>query len=139
MSSTKRRSILSSSSSRILLGALSLAAFHTFDAQAAGYLTSPSTSGPVIVTKDVGGLVTEYQAQTDIYRRQNREVKLHECRSACTLALSLPKVCVFPDAKVKFHQAYNQETNEADLDVSARLFASYPRAVQRRLIQLGGG
>jgi len=78
-------------------------------------------------------MVSEYEAQTEVYRRENREVRLHECRSACTLALSLPNVCVYPDAKVKFHQAYNANTRETDLAVSAQLFDSYPAAVQGRL------
>lgn len=98
-----------------------------------GYLSPPPSPAPVIVYKDVGGLVTDYEAQTEQYRRENREVRLHECRSACTLALSLPNVCVYPDAKVKFHQAYNEITRETDYGVSAKLFASYPAAVQARL------
>ncbi|PWB90635.1 hypothetical protein C5688_08895 [Methylocystis sp. MitZ-2018] len=88
---------------------------------------------PVVVYKDVGGLVSDYEALTERYRRENREVRLHECRSACTLALSLPNVCVYPDAKVKFHQAYNAINREVDLGVSSQLFASYPTAVQARL------
>ena len=98
-----------------------------------GYLSPPPAPSPVVVYKDVGGLVTDYEAQTEQYRRENREVRLHECRSACTLALSLPNVCVFPDSKIKFHQAYNAITREADLGISAKLFASYPAAVQARL------
>ncbi len=98
-----------------------------------GYLSPPPSPAPVIVYKDVGGLVTDYEAQTEQYRRENREVRLHECRSACTLALSLPNVCVYPDAQVKFHQAYNAVTREVDLGVSAKLFTSYPAAVQARL------
>ena len=98
-----------------------------------GYLSPPPAPAPVVVYKDVGGLVSEYEAQTDAYRREGREVRLHECRSACTLALSLPNVCVYPDAKVKFHQAYNAITREVDQGVSAQLFAAYPAAVQGRL------
>lgn len=98
-----------------------------------GYLTPPPSPQPVVVYKDVGGLVSDYEAQTEIYRRENREVRLHECRSACTLALSLPNVCVYPDAQVKFHQAYNAITREVDLGVSERLFDSYPAAVRGRL------
>jgi hypothetical protein len=98
-----------------------------------GYLNPPPAPAPVIVYKDVGGLVSEYQAQTEIYRREGREVRLHECRSACTLALSLPNVCVYPHSLLKFHQAYNALNHEADLGVSSVLFASYPAAVQGRL------
>jgi len=98
-----------------------------------GYLSPPPSPQPVVVYKDVGGLVSDYEAMTEAYRRENREVRLHECRSACTLALSLPNVCVYPDAQVKFHQAYNEITREADLGVSAKLFDSYPAAVRARL------
>jgi hypothetical protein len=98
-----------------------------------GYLSPPPAPAPVIVYKDVGGLVTDYEAATEQYRRENREVRLHECRSACTLALSLPNVCVYPDAQVKFHKAYNAITKEADESISSKLFASYPAAVQGRL------
>lgn len=98
-----------------------------------GYLTPPPSPAPVVVYKDVGGLVTDYQAQTEIYRREGREVRLHECRSACTLALSLPNVCVYPDAQVKFHLAYNAIDRQTDAGVSAELFNSYPAAVQGRL------
>lgn len=98
-----------------------------------GYLSPPPAPAPVVVYKDVGGLVTDYEAQTEQYRRENREVRLHECRSACTLALSLPNVCVYPDSQIKFHQAYNAITREVDLGISAKLFASYPATVQQRL------
>ncbi len=98
-----------------------------------GYLAPPPMPAPVVVYKDVGGLVTDYEAATAQYRRENRDVRLHECRSACTLALSLPNVCVYPDAKIKFHQAYNAITRETDLGISSQLFASYPAAVQARL------
>lgn len=98
-----------------------------------GYLNPPPAPAPVVVYKDVGGLVSEYEAQTEIYRRENREVRLHECRSACTMALSLPNVCVYPHSVLKFHQAYNALNKEVDLGVSASLFASYPAAVQGRL------
>ena len=57
------------------------------------YLQPPPTPSPVVVVKDVGGYVNEYAAQTEIYRRTNREVRLHECRSACTMALG-PAQCL---------------------------------------------
>ena len=83
--------------------------------------------------KDVGGFVSEYQAQTARYRQEGREVRLHECRSACTLALSLPNVCVYPTSLLKFHKAYNANTRAVDEGVSGELFRSYPAAVQARL------
>jgi len=98
-----------------------------------GYLSPPPAPAPVVVYKDVGGLVSEYQAQTEMYRREGREVRLHECRSACTMALSLPNVCVYPDSLVKFHLAYNAIDHQTDAGVSAELFNYYPAAVRERL------
>lgn len=97
------------------------------------YLYPPPEPAPVVVTKDVGGLVSDYRERTELYRAQNREVRLHECRSACTLALSLPNVCVYPDSQLKFHQAYNDITKETDLGISDELWRSYPQAVRARL------
>jgi hypothetical protein len=88
---------------------------------------------PVIVMKDVGGLVADYQRQTAIYRASEREVRLHECRSACTLALSLPNVCVYADSTLKFHFAYDPRNHQTNLGVSQQLFDSYPAAVRARL------
>ncbi len=88
---------------------------------------------PVVVMKDVGGFVNEYQSQTELYRAADREVRLHECRSACTLALSLPNVCVYPDSALKFHMAYDPRNHQSNYDVSQQLFNSYPPAVRERL------
>lgn len=97
------------------------------------YLEPPPMPAPIVVVKDVGGLVRDYQDRTELYRSQNREVRLHECRSACTLALSLPNVCVYPTSQLKFHQAYNQNTREVDHGVTSELWTSYPQAVRERL------
>jgi hypothetical protein len=83
--------------------------------------------------KDVGGFVADYQAQTELYRASDREVRLHECRSACTMALSLPNVCVYPDSTLKFHLAYDVRNRQTDATISQQLFDSYPAAVRTRL------
>lgn len=88
---------------------------------------------PVVVVKDVGGFVADYQTQTAIYRATGREVRLHECRSACTLALSLPNVCVYPDSTLKFHLAYDPRDHVPNAQVSQQMFGSYPAPVQARL------
>jgi hypothetical protein len=88
---------------------------------------------PVIVMKDVGGLVADYQSQTAIYRASEREVRLRECRSACTMALGLPNVCVYPSSTLKFHFAYDPRNHQTNPQVSQQLFDSYPAAVQARL------
>ena len=88
---------------------------------------------PVVVVKDFGGYVNEYASQTEVYRRQNREVRIHECHSACTMALSLPNVCVYKDSIFKFHQAYDPRNHVTNWAVSDALFHTYPDAVRERL------
>ncbi len=100
------------------------------------YLQPPPGDAPVVVMKDVGGYVSEYAAQTAAYLGSGREVRLHECRSACTLALSLPNVCVYPSSVLKFHKAYNPITKVANEEVSQALMAAYPAAVRARLGEL---
>ncbi|MEA2841267.1 MAG: hypothetical protein QOF41_2597 [Methylobacteriaceae bacterium] len=97
------------------------------------YLDPPPLPAAVIVTKDVGGYVDQYRAATELYRAQDREVRLHECRSACTLALSLPNVCVYPDSAVKFHAAYDPRNKAINWDETQKLFSTYPAPVQARL------
>lgn len=97
------------------------------------YLQPPPSSSPVVVIKDTGGYVDDYAAQTEMYRRTNREVRLHECRSACTMALSLPNVCVYPDSVLKFHQAYDPRNHVTNWPATEALFQTYPDAVRARL------
>jgi hypothetical protein len=97
------------------------------------YLHPPPGDAPVVVVKDVGGYVDEYGRQTAAYFASRREVRLHECRSACTLALALPNVCVYPSSVLKFHKAYNPITKQANEEVSAAMMAAYPPAVRERL------
>ena len=97
------------------------------------YLQPPPNQSPVVVVKDVGGYVNEYAAMTEVYRRTNREVRLHECRSACTMALGLPNVCVYPNSILKFHQAYDPRNHETNWAVSDQLFGTYPSAIRARL------
>jgi hypothetical protein len=98
-----------------------------------GYLHPPPGDGPVIVMKDVGGDVRRYAAQTFAYIRSGREVRLHECRSACTLALAIPNVCVYPDSVLRFHKAYNPITKATNDGVTEAMMRAYPPAVRARL------
>ena len=69
---------------------------------AVSYLQPPPDMSPVVVVKDFGGYVDQYMTQTEVYRRTGREVRIHECHSACTMALGLPNVCVYPNSIFKF-------------------------------------
>jgi hypothetical protein len=97
------------------------------------YLQPPPNMSPVVVVKDFGGYVDQYTRQTEIYRRTNREVRIHECHSACTMALGLPNVCVYPNSIFKFHQAYDPRNHVVNLSASDDLFNTYPLAVRQRL------
>jgi len=97
------------------------------------YLQPPPNMSPVVVVKDYGGYVDQYAAMTERYRRTNREVRIHECHSACTMALSLPNVCVYRNSVFKFHQAYDPRNHETNWAVSDELFNTYPEPVRDRL------
>ncbi len=97
------------------------------------YLQPPPDMSPVVVVKDYGGYVNEYAAQTESYRRSGREVRIHECHSACTMALSLPNVCVYRDSIFKFHQAYDPRNHVTNWAVTDELYRTYPDAVRERL------
>ncbi len=97
------------------------------------YLQPPPNLSPVVVVKDFGGYVNEYAAQTEIYRRTGREVRIHECHSACTMALGLPNVCVYKDSVFKFHQAYDPRNHITNWQVTGELYDTYPAAVRDRL------
>ena len=97
------------------------------------YLQPPPNMSPVVVVKDYGGYVDQYAAITETYRRTGREVRIHECHSACTMALSLPNVCVYRDSVFKFHQAYDPRNHATNYAVSDELFHTYPEAVRDRL------
>lgn len=57
------------------------------------YLQPPPLPTPVVVQNDVGGVVTDYEAQTAVYRMTGWEVGLREVPfGICTLALGLPDV-----------------------------------------------
>jgi hypothetical protein len=100
------------------------------------YLDTPPAGPQPVEIRDIGGYVHLYEQQTSLFRAQGREVRLVYCRSACTMALALPKACVYPHSKLFFHMAFNPKTGERREQESAELFAKYPKAVQARLGRL---
>lgn len=99
------------------------------------YLNPPPPPMPAIII-DGGGLVDKYLRQTAYYKNTGQELKLLNCRSACTMALSLPNACVYPRSVVKFHAAYDANTKQIDAEWTARLMSMYPVQVQQRLGRL---
>lgn len=97
------------------------------------YLAPPPEPAPVVVVRDIGGEFSRYRRQTSMYRARNRQVQLQECRSACTLALSLPRVCVLPSSVLRFNQIYDRRAKKVDVAATDEMFRSYPQAVRSRL------
>jgi hypothetical protein len=98
----------------------------------AGQFTSPSSSGPVIITNDGGGVVTTYQDAVYRYNTQHRRVEIRgSCRSACTLALAVNNVCVASGALLKWHQAYNPATGAPVYSVTNDMMAMTPTKIRR--------
>lgn len=83
--------------------------------------------------RDIGGDFAAYRRQTERYRKSGRHVQLLECRSACTLALSLPNVCVYPRSILRFNHPWRRGSGTIDHAASDELFRSYPAAVRKRL------
>lgn len=93
----------------------------------ADFLNPPMFNAPVAIYQDGGGLVSEYAKKAFQYRMEGREVQiLGSCRSACLMALSVPKVCVGPDAEVKAHHAYDKDTGMIRDDVTAQMLVQLP-------------
>jgi hypothetical protein len=94
----------------------------------------PAIYRPVVINNDGGGLVDSYESAVRRYTVEGREVRIKgSCRSACILSLAVPNVCVYPNAVVKAHNAYEQNTGRRRPDVTARMLAFLPTRIQSRL------
>ena len=94
----------------------------------------PDVKQPVVIHEDGGGLVDKYIEQAHIYRFQGRRVEIRgSCRSACLLALSVPKVCVSDNAVVKAHHAYESRTGVSRPDVTNKMLWELPENIRARL------
>lgn len=100
----------------------------------ADFLHPPPNNAPVAIYNDGGGLVTAYEQAALRYTLEGREVQIKgQCRSACILALSVPKVCVYPGAVIKAHNAYEQSGGVRRPDVTQSMLAKLPIKVQMQL------
>jgi len=79
------------------------------------FILPPDDVKPIIILDDRGGRVSAYIKATQNYTDQGREVRIIGlCWSACSLALSVPNVCVGPMATVMFHDAYYLKSGKTD-------------------------
>ena len=98
------------------------------------FVAPPPNHEPVAIYEDGGGLVKKYEEMAYQYKLEGRQVKiLGSCRSACVLALSVPKVCVGPNAVIKAHQAYEKDTGIVRPDITAIMMSNLPVQIRQRL------
>src|SRR5262245_36177517 len=109
-------------------------------------LTMPAAA-EVRITRDLGGLVDEYEAKFARVKAKGERVVIDgTCNSACTLLLGLVplnRVCVTPRASLGFHQAYYDKRWTAGVRVTSiagtnELMSVYPDAVKRWIKRNGG-
>ena len=98
------------------------------------FTAPPPNMEPVAIYNDGGGLVEQYRLAAYKYRMEGRQVKiLGSCRSACVLALSVPNVCVGPDAVVKAHHAYEKNTGVVRVDITESMMRELPDNIRREI------
>jgi len=94
----------------------------------------PDIRQPVVIVSDGGGLVDQYERAAWRYRLEKRRVEIRgSCRSACTLALSVPNVCVGKNAVVKWHHAYSVDDHTPRYDVTNAMLSQLPIRIQYQL------
>ena len=87
---------------------------------------------PIIILDDRGGRVSDYIKAAQTYTDQKREVRIIGlCWSACSLALSVPEVCVGPMATVMFHDAYDLKSGKPDPAATKELLSRLPEKIQK--------
>jgi len=100
----------------------------------AGFLAYVPPPQVVVITYDIGGVVSEYEEMVARYAKEGRRVEIKgTCASACTLALTLPNTCVHKEATVAWHQAYYAETHRIIPDLTQRMLVGLPEKLQEYL------
>lgn len=95
------------------------------------FLYAPPAPAAIVIRDDGGGLVDSYMNAAARYTSQHRRIEIRgSCRSACTLALAVPKTCVGPGALLKWHHAYNPATGAPVLSVTAQMLGMIPSRVR---------
>ena len=97
-----------------------------------GFLDVPPQPTAIVITEDGGGLVEKYREAAYQYRLEGRQVKiLGSCRSACILALSVPDVCVGPEAVIMAHHAYGLYSGKIKPDTTKAILDELPDNISR--------
>jgi hypothetical protein len=98
------------------------------------FITPPDPPKPVIILDDRGGRVNDYMKAAQEYAAEGREVRIVGlCWSACSLALSVPNVCVGSMATVMFHDAYDRKSGKVNLSVTIDLLNQLPKNIRDKV------
>ena len=98
------------------------------------FTTPPPNMEPVAIYDDGGGIVDKYREAAYQYRLEGRQVKiLGSCRSACILALSVPNVCVGPEAVVMAHHAHGLYSGKIKPDTTKAILDELPNNIRKEI------
>ena len=89
---------------------------------------SPPRASTAVITKDIGGLLVEYEKKFSV---PHHWVVDGECDSACTLVLATHDVCATERAVFGFHAAYIPGEDGISPEGTQEMYRHYPKAIQR--------
>ena len=98
------------------------------------FILPPEDNKPVVILDDRGGRVSDYVTMAERYTNEGREVRIIGlCWSACSLALSVPNVCVGSMATIMFHDAYDMKTGKVNLEVTRDILNRLPPKIKSEI------
>lgn len=97
-------------------------------------LHPPPAPAAIVINLDTGGYVDDYFAAAESFTRSQRPIEVRgECRSACTVLLEVPTLCVAPGAVFRWHHAYSKETGVLHPEVTQQMLSRLPPQISARL------
>jgi hypothetical protein len=102
-------------------------------AVAAAMTLSSDAFGYAIDVWSPGGNIDQFIMQREQMIENGVAPRLHKCASACTMFLSVPGACVYPNSRIGFHQAYQIAPGGVvpSPDGTAQMWSTYPALVRR--------
>lgn len=100
----------------------------------AGAPGEAQTANALVVRSDRGGYIGQRDQQINALRAQGARVELHgTCLSSCTMYLSLPNICIAPEATLGFHgpSLNGRPLNPSDFERWSNIMAKhYPEPIR---------
>lgn len=97
-------------------------------------LNPPPAPAAIVISWNAGGYVNQYIEAINEFTYTRRRVEVRgECRSACTMILEVPTVCVAPGAVFRWHHAYDKFTKALHPEVTELMLSRLPPKISARL------